>query len=106
MQKTQQFISDKHDDLSKDCNKVLSNDKQCKQELHKLTKCATKLYKKSDDEELKLDELEQYGRRQNLEIVGVPYKTGEDVTKITIDLADKLHVKLCEEDISIAHRLP
>jgi len=46
MQKTQQFISDKHDDLSEDYNKVLSDNKQCKQELHKLMKCATKLHKK------------------------------------------------------------
>jgi len=62
--------------------------------------------KKSDDEELELDELEEYDCRQNLEIVGIPYKTGEDVTKITIDLANKLDVKLCKEDISIAHGLP
>jgi len=90
MQKAQQFISDKHDDLSEDYSKVLSNSKQFKQELHNLTKCATKLHKKSNDEEIKLDKLEQYDRRQNLEIVCMPYKTGEDVTKITIDLADKL----------------
>ena len=34
----------------------------------------------SDSEELKLDELEQYYRIQNLELVRVPFTENEDVT--------------------------
>ena len=62
--------------------------------------------KKSDSQELKLDELEQYNRRQNLELVGAPFTENEDVTQITLDLIEKLNVDIAEKDISIAHRLP
>ena len=65
----------------------------------------TDLQKKSNDKKFKLDELEQYGRRQNLEFAQVPYHEGENVTQIVLELASKLEVKLDNEDISIAHRL-
>ena len=39
--------------------------------------------KKNDSEELKLDKHEQYDRRQNLELVGVPLTTNKDVIQIT-----------------------
>ena len=61
---------------------------------------------KSNKEELKVDKLEQYDRRQNLELVGVPYEKNEDVTQIALDVAGAIGVDLVEEDISIAHRLP
>ena len=66
----------------------------------------TDLQKKNNDKEFKLDELEQYDRRQNLEFAQVPYHEGENVTQIVLDLDSKLEVKLDNEDISIAHRLP
>ena len=55
---------------------------------------------------MKMDELEQYDRRQNLEFQGVPQTEKEDVTQIILDLSEKLEVSLKKDDISIAHRLP
>jgi len=34
------------------------------------------------NETMKVDELDQYGQRQNLEIVGVPQKENEDTNEI------------------------
>ena len=59
-------------------------------EIKKLNKRTEDLQKKSDSEELKLDELEKYDRRQNLEFAGVPLTKNEDVTLITLDLVEKL----------------
>ena len=43
-------------------------------------------------EELKLDELDQYNRRQNLEFNGVPSCNNEDVNQIAMDLTESLNV--------------
>jgi len=56
-------------------------------------------------DELKIEKLEQYDRRRNLELQGVPAKTDEDVTQISLVLVNKLGVEL-ERDIFIALRLP
>ena len=102
----QNFISDKHNKMANDYKSVLTKSRKEKEEINKLNKRRDELQKKSNSEELKLDEREQYNRRQNLELVGVPFNENEDVTQITLDLNEKLNVDITEEDISIAHRLP
>ena len=54
----------------------------------------------------KIDALEQYGRRQNLEIVGIPEKANEDTNKIVIEVAKLLKVDIAVEHIFTSHRLP
>ena len=54
------------------------------------------------DEE-KLDNLEQYGRRQNLEIIGIPQCDGEDTNSIVIEVAKMMGVKVLPEQISTSH---
>ena len=41
-----------------------------------------------------------------MELQGVPEMPNEDVTLTTLELANSLGVKLEEEDVTIAHRLP
>ena len=60
--------------------------------------------KQSCDDEDKIDQLEQYDRRQNLEFEGLAYQKDEDVSQL--DVAEKIGVKLQKADISVAHRLP
>ena len=55
--------------------------------------------------ELRLDELEQYGRRDCLEITGIPAAVNENPTKLVQELSEVTGVDLAESDISIAHRL-
>ena len=52
------------------------------------------------------DNLEQYGRRECLEVRGIPQVPGEDTNGIIINMASKVGVDLEREDISISHRLP
>ena len=47
----------------------------------------------------------QYGRRQNLEIVGEPLKEGENTNEIAIEVAKMLNVSLTPDQISMSHRL-
>ena len=53
----------------------------------------------------KLDALEQYGRRQNLEIVGIPVTSNEDTNAIVQEIAELLLVRISSKDISTSHRL-
>ena len=48
---------------------------------------------------------EQYGRRENLRIYGIPENENENTNNIIIDLAEKLKVPISYHDISTSHRL-
>lgn len=54
---------------------------------------------------LKLDDLEQYTRKFNLKIYGIPEKSEEDTEQIILDLAKCLNVDLVPEDVDISHRV-
>lgn len=53
------------------------------------------------------DELEQYGRRMNLDVTGIPGDTGateENVEQKILDLARKCNVDISSQDIDRCHR--
>ena len=50
-------------------------------------------------EEEKLDALEQYGRKQNLEIVGIPIRHGENTNEIVKEVAQLIKFKLTNDQI-------
>ena len=55
------------------------------------------------------DDLEQYGRRNNLRISGIPEKENEDTTGAVLELANEileLDPPLVHNDIEVSHRLP
>ncbi|KAK3933313.1 RNA-directed DNA polymerase from mobile element jockey [Frankliniella fusca] len=55
--------------------------------------------------EIKVDELEQYGRRNNLRIFGVPEKQKEDTDSIVMEVSEKIGVHLNFSDIDRSHRV-
>ena len=57
------------------------------------------------DLEEKYDDIEQYSRKFNLEIHGIPERKEEDITQIIFDLADTIDADVREEDIDICHCL-
>ena len=57
------------------------------------------------DLEEKYDNIEQYSRKFNLEIHGIPERKEEDNTQIILDLATTIDADVREEDIDICHRL-
>ena len=67
---------------------------------------AADLENQSFKETEKIDGLEQYGRRQNLEIAGVPQQPNENTNSIVIEVAKLLNVVVPPDHISTSHRLP
>jgi hypothetical protein len=60
---------------------------------------------KIDDLAATSGEREQYFRKNNLEIVGVPETTGESLKDIIYKIASKLGVTLCDTDYTRIHRV-
>jgi len=54
----------------------------------------------------KQESLEQYGRRDNLELHGIPEQKNENTNFIVKKFASKLNLKLEDQHISTSHRLP
>ena len=52
------------------------------------------------------DTQNQYGWRENIKIINVEEKPGEDTNKIVIDVCKLAGVTLTDADISVSHRLP
>ena len=64
------------------------------------------LAKSQNDTSSSLEHLEQYGKRDNLELHGVSEKKNDNVNYIVKTLAKKLNIKIDDCSISTAHRLP
>ena len=72
---------------------------------HEIKRQSKKLEARGDKEEEKVDAIEQYGRRLNLEILGIPIKDGENVNKIMEKIAKLVNVELSPDQIPTFHRL-
>ena len=76
------------------------------EEIENLQAQSTNLEVRGTNDEEKLDDIEQYWRRQNLEIVGISSKPGENTNKIVQEVAKLIKINLSEDQISTSHYLP
>ena len=53
----------------------------------------------------RVDELEQYSRKNSVEIHGVPVHEGESCEEIVLAIASKVNVQIGSTDVEITHRL-
>ena len=86
MKESQIFLSSKYEELKLDNDKLTVINLQQEQEISKLKKQIVESKIQGEREAEKIDGLEQYGRRQNLEITRIPVKK----TKTRIKLSWKL----------------
>ena len=76
-----------------------------KQELEKRDKKIEQLEQQVQQQQQAINDLEQYSRRNILNIDGVPESEGEQPVKVAIEIAKLAGVKLSPPDIDRAHRL-
>ena len=117
LQKSLQFTQADMEDMKKENQKIKELMESVNEKNNELEKKVNKLennlqssieqgniLKKKLEETIKIHEnLEQYSRKLNLEIYGIPEKEGEDIEGIVLNLAKCLNVNLEPEDIDIAH---
>lgn len=100
-----QTMSNKYDEL-------LNEMKGQKKDIVHLTKRVEKLELRTTDDEVRklkqeLNELDQYSRRQNMEIHGIPPVDGENLLNTLNTLASQLELSpLNEASVDAVHRLP
>lgn len=102
---SQEFISAKYDELMKNYDQLAETNRSQETIISQLKNQSTELKTNGAKEASKLDSLDQYGRRQNLEIVGIPITKGENTNAIVTEVAELLQVKIAPGDISTSHRL-
>ena len=103
---SQEFICSQYDILKIKNDKLKKENATQGNELRTLKTNFTKLEKKAETEAIKLDGIDQYSRRQNLEFHGVPQTSNENVINIVVKIGKVLGVDINQNDISTAHRLP
>jgi len=103
---SQQFLSDKFEEMKTKIIEVSDSNSDCKKTTSKLSEDISKFVETKNNEFFKIDQLEQYGRRLNLELEEVPQYSNENVTDIVVQLTKKLNIDVKIDDISITHRLP
>ena len=105
IKESQQFISTQFEKLKTENAKLIKSN-NLEKENQKLKDEVEMLHDAQTHQFEHLDNLKQYGRKENLKFEGVPLVQNEDATEIVIKLAEKLTVSLNDNDISIAHCLP
>ena len=105
MKRSQDFISTQYDKLEDEYSKLTETNKKQEAELKKLKAESYEMRAQGAKEAFKLDALEQYGRRQNFEIVGIPVTSNEDTNAIVREIAKLWRVTIVSKDISTSHRL-
>ena len=76
------------------------------EKINKLEKQVSQLKNENSELRQMIDDVSQYNRRDNLKIIGVPYKKDEDVVKIVKDITKHTTGEdLDESEISVAHRV-
>ena len=99
------YIASEYNDFGTILSKISKEHKLLSQDVIHLQDAVAQSNKQLALTSIQLDSREQYGRRENLEIHGVPLSINEDSKKIIPKVAKRMNVQLGSCDISTAHRL-
>ena len=103
IERAQQFQSEQYDSFQNQIGHVLRINTELKRENEELNLRIRDLERKDQQRTKAIDDLEQYGRREMLEIGGIPRNNGENCEEIVIELAKKLNVNSGSSDIEACH---
>lgn len=103
---SQKFLAEKYDTLLIGIQEQKKHNKDSSDRIHGINTEVGCVRNDIYDIQLRLDANEQYGRRDTLEIQGIPDIADDNPTQLVIETARLIDVELEPNDISIAHRLP
>lgn len=106
LQESMNFLSNSVDTANSTLITIQSNIVTLSREANELRAENKGLRAEVDDMKDKLRTLEQYSRRTNIEISGIPETPGEDPMEIVKDVGKALHINLEESQVAAAHRIP
>ena len=106
IEQSQDFLSSKYDQFTEALKNTKRQIKNNEENINKHGKSIALAEDNIDEVSTKLDELQQYSRRDCLEINGIPPTANENPQHLISELGTLIGVEIKKEDISIAHRLP
>jgi hypothetical protein len=113
VEQAQRFLSVKYDKIIEYIQSTKSHmqnmEKKTNDQQFNINENATQIGKTEDtiyEHEATMDEIQQYIRRDCLEILGIPVLPDEKPNELITELAEELGVDLSTDEISTAHRLP
>jgi hypothetical protein len=104
--KSVNFLSSKFDDQNKDLKAIKTENKAMRDEISVLMNDVFDLKKQNEELRLRVDEMEQYSRNSNVEIVGIPETPQEDVFALVQTVGEKLGMTITADDVEAVHRVP
>ncbi|KAJ4433127.1 hypothetical protein ANN_15384 [Periplaneta americana] len=94
-----QFMTDKFDTFCAEMGKI-------KEELKEIKKDNNSLKEENDVLRFRLNEIEQYSRRENVMIYGIPVTKSESLYEVINTISKVTGAENFGQDVSVAHRLP
>lgn len=100
-----------HEDLNKMKDEIIKNliesNKNLQNKVEKLEKKVEKLEKNYQKINTSTESTNQYGRRNNVEISGIPNHVGDENLETKVkEILEKIDIKIKKNDIEACHRLP
>ena len=105
VEKSAEFIANQYESQKKTANNLLKKQSSLSEENEQLKKEIKALRLDQEKQKYALNDLEQFGRRECVEISGVPPQDGEDVEAITIAIGKEIGVDVGKNDITACHRI-
>ena len=106
IEKSQNFMSREFENLKESLQTTKKHVTEAVQSIKKLEMRLEAAEKAIYDQQVLTDSLQQYQRRDCIEITGVPSTPDEDPKRITVEVGQLMGIDVSESHISIAHRLP
>ena len=104
-EKSMDFINQQYETQKRITENLMKHNSQLESENKELRQKVTKLENNMNHISKDLDDLEQYGRRDSIEINGVSHESGEDTEKIAINIGKLLGIEFGHKDIQGCHRI-
>ena len=101
-----QFLSEKFDSVVVKVGELTTKAQTVTEENGYLKSEGVRLSGLVEQHSKSLNDIEQYSRRQRIEIAGVPESEEEDTNEIVVKVGEIIGVQVSHDDISASHRLP
>ena len=106
IEKSQEFLSTKYDQLVVTLQEVKKQISGTETKIRKQDDAIANVKENVTDLYSQLDELQQYTRRECLEINGIPVLPDDNPQQLVLELGELIGVPVSQDQISIAHRIP
>lgn len=101
-----EYISKDYEDLKKECLDVKQENAALKASHERMAEELERLRSVVRESNMRLTAQEQYSRKKNVEIKGIPHDTHENLVDVLAKVGAALEEPITADDIEVCHRVP